>query len=150
MCVAQRSAYALALLLSAHSQGAHSSPSEPVSSSSAPAPSEGVIERGALTRRALEPYLKQGPQPIIASVRVVPERAKGRFIGFKLVMIAPGSPAERAGLKVGDVLSQVNSVKLEQPQQVMQVWAELPERSALTLTFWRATERLTYRWTLTP
>jgi S1-C subfamily serine protease len=65
-------------------------------------------------------------------------------------MIAPGSPAERAGLKVGDVLLAVNDVSLERPQQVMTAWASLSQAQELKLSLRRGAEALTYRWALTP
>lgn len=109
-----------------------------------------LIEQGSISRQELAPYLSQGPQPIMASVRVLPVRAQGRFKGFQLVMIATGSPAERAGLQNGDIIFKMNDSSIEQPQQVMDLWAKLSKREAITLSFYRKGELFTYRWLLTP
>jgi len=109
-----------------------------------------LSERGFITRRALEAVLKRGPQVVMASVRVLPVRIKGRFAGFELSMIAPGSPAERAGFKVGDALISINGRSLERPEVVMELWSSLAQASELTISFRRAGERLSYRWQLSP
>ena len=59
-----------------------------------------LVERGALSRKELTPYLEQGPQPIMGALRIYPERAQGRFVGFKILMIAPGSPPSARGSRL--------------------------------------------------
>ena len=108
--------------------------------------SEGVVEQGALSREELSRHLARGPQPLVASVRVAPARSKGRFVGFRLVMIAPGSPAERAGLREGDVLTHINDLPIGRPEQVMKVWGALEGAQELKVSFKRGSKALVYRW----
>lgn len=108
--------------------------------------SEGVVEQGVLSREELSRHLARGPQPLVASVRVAPARSKGQFVGFRLVMIAPGSPAERAGLREGDVLTHINDLPIGRPEQVMKVWGALEGAQELKVSFKRGSKALVYRW----
>ena len=105
-------------------------------------------EQGVLSREELSRHLARGPQPLVASVRVTPAFKKGRFHGFKLAMIASGSPAERGGLRVGDVLIAINGQAIGTPSEVMKVWEGLAQAERLSVRFERAEQVMSYTWRL--
>lgn len=61
--------------------------------------------------------LGEGFGKIISKGRFVPSMADGQMIGFKIFAIRENSLWERVGLQDGDVLTQVNDMKLSQPDQ---------------------------------
>lgn len=108
---------------------------------SAPPP---ALELGAIDPSTFERYLARGPQPFIASLRVLPARKNGAFVGFKLAQIAPGSPADLGGLRVGDVVLRVNGLPIGRPEEWMRAWALVGEQRRVELEVLR--EGVTHRW----
>ncbi len=113
-------------------------------------PPAAVIE-GTLTRAEVQQVLERGPQRFIAALRVAPVVDGGRFLGFKLVSIAPESPlAAGASVGVGDVVLAVNEQPLERPEQFMRAWDMVKGADALSVLLLRDGRRLQYRWKIAP
>jgi S1-C subfamily serine protease len=70
-----------------------------------------IAEQLAATGRAVHPFLGIGYAPLnpaIAARAGVPSNQKGAIVGS----VVPGSPAARAGLQAGDVITQIDSTAL--------------------------------------
>jgi type II secretory pathway component PulC len=113
-------------------------------------PPAAVIE-GTLTRAEVQQVLERGPQRFIAALRVAPVLEKGRFLGFKLLSIAPESPlAAGTSVAAGDVVLAVNEQPLERPEQFMRAWDMVKGADALSVLLLRDGRRLQYRWKIAP
>ncbi|MCW8130787.1 MAG: M28 family peptidase, partial [Planctomycetota bacterium] len=62
--------------------------------------------------------------------------------GFPVGSVAPGSPADQAGLKVGDLITHVNSQKLSQPMDLHMAMIDFGVGDPLELIVKRGDERL--------
>ena len=64
---------------------------------------------------------------------MVPQVNNGQTVGFKLVEIKRGSLLEKVGLKVGDLVVEINQVKLNSPEKALQVFQQVREANNITL-----------------
>ena len=119
-------------------------------SAAQPSKAETTVER-TMPKSALKAILKRGPQRLIASVRVQPHSAKGRFLGFKLVGHTASSPlASSETIAVGDVILTVNGLAVERPDQFMRAWESIRAAKSLSIRVLRGDKKIRYRWTLVP
>ena len=96
------------------------------------------------------PFFKQGPQSLIASIRVYPKRQNGQFIGFEIKQILPESPLKQSPLKIGDVILKINHEPIGKPQEVMRVWELVQHASFLQIDLLRKGTPVTLKWTIVP
>jgi serine protease Do len=70
-----------------------------------------------------------------------PDRAKalnlGEPHGVEITRVEPGSPAEQAGIKAGDVLLAYNGENILGAQQLGRLVAETPQGRKIRLQYWR-------------
>ncbi|TYO97566.1 type II secretion system protein C (GspC) [Geothermobacter ehrlichii] len=81
---------------------------------------------------------------LIRQARVEPNLVEGRTEGFIIRMIRPGSLLSRLGLRVGDILHQVNGINLDSPEKALQIMQQLRQARQLDLALERNGKRLTY------
>ncbi|OGO18999.1 MAG: hypothetical protein A2144_12555 [Chloroflexi bacterium RBG_16_50_9] len=60
--------------------------------------------------------------------------------GALVTEVDPGSPAELAGLKVGDVIISFNGAKLDEDAPLLGMMMSCPAGGMVTLEVWRATD----------
>lgn len=70
---------------------------------------------------------------LLQSARMVPQVKNGRTIGFKMVEMEKGSLLEKIGLKVGDLVVEINQVQLDSPEKALQVFQQVREANNITL-----------------
>lgn len=70
---------------------------------------------------------------LLQTARVVPEMKNGSTIGFKLVELQRGSLLEKIGLKVGDLIVEINQVELNSPEKALQIFQQLREANNISL-----------------
>ena len=80
-----------------------------------------VAEQLVRTGTAVKPYMGFAPEMVSFEDRR--KLAMDRFIGAKIKNIAPDTPAERAGLKVGDVVLAFNGTEVEDDLHVLHLVA---------------------------
>lgn len=79
-----------------------------------------------IDRRAIEELRRFGPSAVMRHVRTEPAYDDGGFVGFELVDAS--STALRyvePKLELGDVITHVNLVRLEKPDDYMEAWETL-------------------------
>ena len=54
-------------------------------------------------------------------------------VGFKLVELNKGSLLEKIGLRVGDLIVEINQVKLDSPEKALQIFQQVREANNITL-----------------
>jgi general secretion pathway protein C len=110
-------------------------------SASAPAPNN----RRQLSQEALEAsqQLRNQPATFTDFISVSPVSREGKLQGYRL---QPGkNPAlfKAAGLKAGDIITEINGLNVTDPQQASEALGELRSSEALQLTVLRKDEYLT-------
>ncbi len=81
------------------------------------------LQAGIIQRRLID-YHMAHPQEVWRNIQI------GRFsdgdkIGFSVKFVQPGSVFEHGGLKAGDVLMEINGVKLDSMQNVKKLYANI-------------------------
>ncbi|RMF42805.1 MAG: hypothetical protein D6751_11550 [Deltaproteobacteria bacterium] len=81
---------------------------------------------------------------LLRQARVEPNLVEGRTEGFVIRMIQPGTLLARLGLKVGDVLHEINGISLDGPEKGLQIMQQLRQARRIDLALERQGKRLTY------
>jgi type II secretory pathway component PulC len=76
----------------------------------------------------------RNPAQLLAGGRPMPKYENGEMVGFTISNIEAGSLYERAGLQEGDLITEVNGVALNDPQQGARFVMEFAQAEAVTLT----------------
>ncbi|GLC27148.1 M20/M25/M40 family metallo-hydrolase [Roseisolibacter agri] len=72
-------------------------------------PARLTFQRAPTTQRMAGPQSSQGPRPYLGSI---PDMSSDGVQGLRLQGITPGSPADKAGLKSGDVVVEMDSMPI--------------------------------------
>ncbi len=93
---------------------------------------------GAITGEHLRYLRQRGPSVVLEHVETRPHHQDGRFVGFEIVAIseAAGVYAE-PDLQIGDVITHVNLVRMQKPDDYMEAWETLEEASEIRIDFKR-------------
>lgn len=70
---------------------------------------------------------------LLKTARMVPQVKNGKTVGFKLVELKKDSLLEQIGLKVGDLVVEINQVKLNSPEKALQIFQQVREANNITL-----------------
>lgn len=82
--------------------------------------------------------------------RLVPERGESRAAGVAVLQVIAGSPAERAGLRPGDMIVSLDGVPLRSPADLQRMLSRAPVGSTVVLGVVRQGRLLTLRAELAP
>jgi general secretion pathway protein C len=115
-------------------------PSAPVPAASAVAPAPGSPVRTVLDRRDVEAVMGDLPK-LLSQARAVPYLVNGAMNGFRLDYIAPASFYEKIGLKLGDVLQQVNGAEIRDPGTMLTLFQQLRNEKTVKLDVLRNNQR---------
>jgi len=85
---------------------------------------------------------------LLKTARMVPKIENGTTIGFTIVNIQRGTFLDMLGLKVGDVLVQINQVELNSPEKALQIFQQVREANNLSLGLLRNGSRQTFEYTI--
>lgn len=85
---------------------------------------------------------------LLKTARMVPKIEEGETVGFTIVNIQPGSFLDLLGLKVGDVLVQINQVELNSPEKALQIFQQVREANNISLGLLRNGSRETFEYTI--
>jgi S1-C subfamily serine protease len=91
-----------------------------------------LLERGAVSRGYLGLQLASSFEPADA-VQLGLDRARGA----KVEVVYPGTPAEQAGLRVNDVVLQVDAVAVRNDNHLINLISMLPAGQRVRLQVWR-------------
>ena len=92
---------------------------------------EQIISSGTVRRGSLGVTIQPLTPEMVSQLRL--QSARGVLVSA----VNPGSPAERAGLRPGDVITGLNGVALADPNALRNAVARTPPGSEVTLTVWR-------------
>ena len=99
---------------------------------SAPAGPAGDPGAHVLARRDVERRIGEEAPRILAETTLVPAVDAGRVAGFTLTRVPENSLLTEAGLRAGDVLTQVNDTPIDSMATLIGLWPKLQGESTLT------------------
>jgi S1-C subfamily serine protease len=88
-----------------------------------------LLERGHVRR----PFIGVAVQPVALSNALVKQHGLAGENGLLIVSIADGSPADKAGLLLGDVLLEANGTTLARPDDLLDALSSVPSGGSITL-----------------
>jgi general secretion pathway protein C len=77
------------------------------------------------------------------AARIVPEIKDGRAAGFRLFSVRPDGPFAKIGLQNGDVISAINGIEMNSPDQALMVYTKLKSASHLSVGVDRNGQKIT-------
>jgi general secretion pathway protein C len=77
------------------------------------------------------------------AARIVPEMKDGRAAGFRLFSVRPDGPFAKIGLTNGDVISTINGLEMNSPDQALMVYTKLKSASHLSVGIERSGQKIT-------
>jgi S1-C subfamily serine protease len=92
-----------------------------------------LLERGHVRR----PFIGVAVQPVALSASLVKQHGLARDTGLLIVSVADGSPAEKAGIFVGDVLLEGNAKALSRPTDLLDVLSSVGSGDSIKLKYLR-------------
>src|SRR6266566_2339312 len=92
-----------------------------------------LLERGHVRR----PFIGVAVQPVALSASLAKQHGLKGDTGLLLVSIADASPAEKAGMLVGDLLLEANGSALSGPDDLLDALSSVSKDSAVALKFLR-------------
>ena len=98
----------------------------------APAPVTGEPGAHVLTRRDVERRIGEEAPRILAETTLMPAVDAGRVAGFTLTRVPENSLLTEAGLRAGDVLTQINDIPIDSMATLIGLWPKLQGQSTLT------------------
>ncbi len=111
----------------------------------------GVVAQGEdrwkISRTAAE-NARANLNSLLQTARMIPQVQNGKTIGFKLVELERGSLLEQIGLKVGDLVVEINQVELNSPEKALQVFQQVREAKNISLGLVRGGQRKTFEYNL--
>ncbi len=90
-----------------------------------------------LERVDVDQVVDAGLGRFLQNVSVEPSLVEGRFQGFRIVEIRPPEAFHGVDLKVGDVVTRINDMPIERPQQAYDAFVSLKQANALVVSFIR-------------
>ena len=98
----------------------------------APAAAAGDPGAHVLARRDVERRIGEEAPRILAETTLMPAVDAGRVAGFTLTRVPENSLLTEAGLRAGDVLTQVNDTPIDSMATLIGLWPKLQNESTLT------------------
>lgn len=89
-----------------------------------------------------------GIDPIMRSAKVIPRLKDGRIDGFKVLKIKKDSRFEKLGLINGDVILQINDIKMTDPEDALKLFEAFKTAKSITLEIERDGARKTLSYTV--
>jgi general secretion pathway protein C len=75
--------------------------------------------------------------------RIVPETKDGKASGFRLFSVRPDGPFAKIGLQNGDVISAINGLEMNSPDQALMVYTKLRTANHLSVAVERNGQKIT-------
>ena len=85
-----------------------------------------------MTRRDVERRIGEEAPRILAETTLMPAIDAGRVAGFTLTRVPENSLLTEAGLRAGDVLTQINDIPIDSMATLIGLWPKLQGQSTLT------------------
>jgi S1-C subfamily serine protease len=111
---------------------------------------EAKDDASVVTRAQVEEFMDRGPSYVLTVVTVDPSRNdSGNFVGYQIVDVTQQArDVMMPQLRVGDVVTHVNGVRLEKPDDLIAAWKALKQVDVAVVDFTRQGEPMQASWTI--
>ncbi len=114
-------------------------------------PADGVFSvkpfHSRVDRSFINKHLRVLPE-ILQQATVVPHWEKGEMVGYRFKHIEPGSPYEKLGFRVSDIIKSVEGERVRSELQAAEMFHRLKHSSKLNMTLQRDGEDIPFSWTV--
>ncbi|MBA2663859.1 MAG: hypothetical protein H0U74_16340 [Bradymonadaceae bacterium] len=101
----------------------------------------------SISRARLDAFIAQGPAFVFGEVDAQPLHEGGKFQGFQIVDVTTRAHTAIAPhLRVGDVVTHVNGIRLKLPDDYLQAWKGLGQAQSVRVDFMREGEKQHVTW----
>ena len=76
----------------------------------------------------------RNPAQLFSQARILPKYEDGQMVGVEVSAIQAGSLFEQAGIKDGDVITELNGIKINSPEESATILSELAGADELAIT----------------
>ncbi|MFO7765853.1 MAG: type II secretion system protein GspC [Pelovirga sp.] len=117
----------------------------------APAARGGVVDLGDgrfRVDREMVDSARSNMGALLQSARMIPQIENGQTVGFRLVGMQRGSLLEQLGLRLGDIVVEINQVKLDSPEKALQIFQQVREANNISLGLIRNGQPQTFEYRL--
>ena len=115
---------------------------------SSPAAEDSTMPARAMERREIERRLGEESGRILAETTLVPAMDAGRVAGFTITRMPDSTLLSDAGLRPGDVLTEVNGVPIDSLATLIGLWPRMQTETALRAVVLRNGQPVTLAVTL--
>jgi general secretion pathway protein C len=134
---------------------AQTTPSAPLAAAAPAAPSSDPLaaemERGIKktgdhsyeVQRSTVDALLGNMGALARAARIVPETKDGKAAGFRLFSVKPDGPFAKIGLQNSDVISAINGIEMNSPDQAVLVYTKLKSANHLSVAIERNGQKIT-------
>lgn len=81
---------------------------------------------------------------LLTQARAVPYQVAGKLEGYRIEFVVPQSFFDKVGLRVGDVLQQVNGIELKDPAMMLALFQQVKNERTVRLDVLRENQRATF------
>ena len=108
---------------------------------------DAAAEAATVTRAALEQFLERGPSYVLTVVTVDPIHRDNQFQGYQITEVTRGAREFMTPqVRVGDIVTHVNGVRMSRPDDFMQAWRSLDRVSTIRIDFLRQNQPMNAVW----
>jgi len=88
----------------------------------------------------------RNPATLFSQARILPKYVDGQMVGVQLNAIKPGSMFHQIGIKDGDVIKELNGIKIDSPEQSAKILLEFVDAKSFSVVVENAqgTQNFTY------
>jgi general secretion pathway protein C len=87
---------------------------------------------------AAAPGAARTPAQLFQDARILPKYTEGQMVGVQVSSIKPGGIFEKMGLQDGDVITELNGVRIDSPEQSAKVLLEVTTKESFSMKLDRA------------
>jgi general secretion pathway protein C len=77
--------------------------------------------------------MMRNPANLFSQARILPKYEEGEMVGLQINAIKPGSFFEEVGIQSGDVVTKLNGVAIDSPQESARILAEFSQADKFTI-----------------
>lgn len=115
---------------------------QPAEEAEPPAEGQAFVEQAEL-----DEFIDRGPSYILTIVTVEPVHRNSQFQGYQITDVTRGAREFMTPqLRVGDIVTHVNGVRLLRPEDYMQAWRSLDKVGTIRVDFVRQNENMSAVW----
>ena len=115
-----------------------SAPARPVARANPPRRGVRALPQPPGAEGAAAPAGPRTPAQLFQDARILPKYTEGQMVGVQVSSIKPGGVFEKMGLQDGDVITELNGVRIDSPEQSATILLEFTKTDSFSVQVDRA------------